>query len=133
MLDRWGKSLIVGWPEHHLLWLHAAAKLRGQELCCALDDIASMTGRKYAECERKMRVMVADEKRQAREFLETAIRKNWQSDSLSDGSRRAFISTPTRARKIATLPPSALAAITRAQMTGGTARRVKARAIEAAE
>jgi hypothetical protein len=47
-----GKRIYVGWAEHEILWLRAAmsATLNRKEKQEALQDIADMTGRSYANC-----------------------------------------------------------------------------------
>lgn len=35
----------IGWSEKEIIWLRAALTLSGYECICALDDIASMSGR----------------------------------------------------------------------------------------
>jgi len=55
MKDRFGRSIQVGWPEHHILWIEAAMTLPRAERNVAFNDIAEMTGRGYASVYYKYR------------------------------------------------------------------------------
>lgn len=49
-LDRFGNPIMLGWPEHHLLWLAAAWSLPAAERNAALREISELTGRSAAAC-----------------------------------------------------------------------------------
>lgn len=57
MKDRWGRTIIVGWPEHHLLWLAAAWSLPNEDRKQALQEISDLTGRTYAAVYFRARVL----------------------------------------------------------------------------
>lgn len=128
MLDQAGKPVIVGWPEYQLLYLRAAVSLTKRDRWEAYQDIAEMVGRSFASVKRKAEMLQAEDRRESKAMLETILRKNWHSESLQDGSRRSFVSTPTLARQKHNMPPSTLACVSEAAKMGGTANRVKSRA-----
>jgi len=39
------KAIKIGWSQKEIIWLRAALTLPGYDCLCALDDIASMSGR----------------------------------------------------------------------------------------
>jgi hypothetical protein len=45
MLDRWGKSIQVGWAEHEMLWIEAALMLPPEKQTDAFLDIGELTCR----------------------------------------------------------------------------------------
>lgn len=50
MIDRFGKTINVGWADHELLWLHAAIELPlASERSAAYRDLVFYTTRTYAE------------------------------------------------------------------------------------
>lgn len=122
MIDRFGNVLLVSFAAHEDEWLRAAGTLRGQERLEALEQISDMAGRKFASCERRMTLLLVEDREKARLFLKSFAAP---SDGLSEGSRRLFVSTPTRTRQQANMPPSALRAVSEAAKMGGSARSVK--------
>lgn len=53
MIDRFGKTIIIGWSEHEVLWLEAALSLPAHQQIPAFRDLSSMTGRSVAAIQHK--------------------------------------------------------------------------------
>lgn len=47
MIDRFGRSIYVGWAAHEIIWLQSAMTLPHGERQNAYRDIASMSGRSF--------------------------------------------------------------------------------------
>lgn len=87
MINRWGKSITVGWPEHHILWIEAAMTLPTRmERLSAYEDICDLTGRSLKAVMCKAAQM-ADEQRNASRRAAEARRmaersRRWQEANL---------------------------------------------------
>lgn len=131
MIDRFNHAIIVGWQPHELEWLEACATLNRPERWEAYDCIASMTGRKPSAIKAKVESIIAHNRNEARSFLALHLRKDWQS--LQDGSRRAFVQSPTLAWQKHNMPPSAIRAVSEAAKMSGMAKSIRPRAVVAGE
>ena len=63
MIDRFGRRISVGWPEHHLEWIRAALTLDWKERQEAYRDISELTGRGIKAVRDRAKVMKDMEKR----------------------------------------------------------------------
>lgn len=50
MMDRFGDPIVIGWADHQLVWLEAAFSLPRADRALALNDVADLTGRSFAQC-----------------------------------------------------------------------------------
>lgn len=89
-------TIRIAWSQNELIWLKAALTLPGYEFICAIDDIASMSGRTISAVRSKANSLQAQEPAPAR--------------SVMVPSRRMTSSRP--------MPISALKQPTKAQLMG---------------
>ncbi|HCE08739.1 MAG TPA: hypothetical protein DEQ40_09100 [Oxalobacteraceae bacterium] len=73
MMDRFGRLILLGWPEHHILYVEAALTLPRHEKFAALYDIAEITGRSIKAVRMKANQLAAKKIHDAAE-AETARR-----------------------------------------------------------
>lgn len=101
-IDRWGKTVLIGWADHEMEWVRAALTLPQRQRLDAFADIASMTGRTFCA--------VADR---------AGIVKARQRADAAALERSKRIMTPKRSRKIGPVAlPSQLNPPTRARLMG---------------
>lgn len=129
MIDCRGNTILVGFSEVEDIYIRAALELNRGERLEAFQQIADMAGRKFFSVSNRAKFLAAEDRKTARAFLETILRKNWQSESLQDGSRQAFVPARTIQGRHLVTPRSAFSVSEAAKMSGN-ARTVKARAAE---
>lgn len=93
-----GNRVRIGWTEVEDIWVRAARSLPLRERTEAFKDIAAMTGRSWTAVHRHARLLVAQDRQAAREWLQTTLRKNWLSETAPVAPRRVFVETPTMTR-----------------------------------
>jgi hypothetical protein len=86
MKDRFGHSIQVGWPPHHILWIEAAMTLPHAERIAAFQDIGEMTGRGYASVYYKHRHILR-ERAALKKRLDLAARSQAYQAGRPEASR----------------------------------------------
>jgi hypothetical protein len=113
VIDRFGKTICVGWSAHEILWIEAAMSLgtRGERMQAFL-DIASLTGRSYRNVRDKAHHL--GQKKPTRD-------SGWSTASAN--SNRVMVPSRGWFRQVRkpVLLPSDIPAPSRARLMGGRA------------
>ena len=93
--DRFGKPVKIFWEPHQDLWARAARSLRPAERWEAYKQIAEMVGRTPEAVAKRGGLLLSRERREAKEWLQTNLRKNWASEASTASPRKVLIRCPT--------------------------------------
>lgn len=105
MIDHAGEDILVGWPDHHLVWIEAALTLALKERLAAYQDISDLTGRTFTAVRQKGYWLA--EKRQAE-----------QARIAAATSRRILVVDRGRGPNRLKLAPSQLTPVSKARLMG---------------
>jgi len=108
MITKDGTEIIVGWSDHHIVWIEAAMTLPKNQRTAAYQDIADMTGRTLTAV--RCKAYWIGEKRHNEQLRIEAAR-----------TRRVLVVDTGRGPYKPRLAPSQLAPISKARLMGARA------------
>ena len=111
MIDRWGKTICVGWPAHHIIWLDAALSLAGEQRTSAFLDIAELTGRSFCAVRNKAYAVLQNK-------LDTLIAER---AAVHKSTHAAMVARRDAQRLAKAMPPSSITAPSKARLMGARA------------
>ena len=95
MIDRFGRPIRLGWSPYQLEWIKAALTLARTERLSAYRDISEMTGRSMKAIANRAGILRAQQRQDARQWLEDHMRRDWRSSGHVEPPRRIFAQAPT--------------------------------------